>query len=467
MTHTARVLLLLLIATAALAQSSTDPFPAAIPASEGVITVGITEFASLPDIDGVAARMMQLVNEPGTRRLFVNDQRGPIYTVSYDGKSVQLYVNVNDATWGHPVQSMGRERGVQHIAFHPQFGQAGSSGAGKFYTWGDTSNQLPEPDFTFPGGGMSTHDNVLLEWTAKTPGAATYDGGAPKELFRFRDPFQNHNGGFLAFNPLARDGAPDFGMLYIGIADGGSGGDPLNMAQDMGRGFGKIFRINPLGANSRNKRYGIPADNPFVSQQGALPEIWAVGVRNPQRVAWDPGNGRMFVSDIGQNIVEEVSVATRGANLGWNAWEGSYRFVSRDGVSLERPRSDPNMTYPIIEWGQLDPLLQAQSAAGGLAVYRGRQIPQLSNMVLFSDMPVGEMFYVSADKLPSGGQAAVRRVLFNHGGAVKTFLQVIQEKNKAQGKMPATRADLRISLGPDNQIYLLNKGDGTIRVLTR
>ena len=467
MTHTARVLLLLLISTAALAQTATDPFPAAIPANEGVIQVGIREFASLPDVDGTAARMMQLLNEPGTKRLFVNDQRGPIYSVSYDGKDVKLYVDVNDPKFGHPVQSMGRERGVQHIAFHPQVAQAGSPGAGKFYTWGDTSNMTPAPDFDFPGGGMPTHHNILLEWTAKTPGAAAYDGGPPKELFRFRDPFQNHNGGFLNFNPVAREGAPDFGMLYIGIADGGSGGDPLNMSQDMSRGFGKIFRINPLGTNSRNKKYGIPADNPFITQPGALPEIYAVGVRNPQRAAWDPSNGRMFISDIGQNIVEEISMVTRGANLGWNTWEGSYGFVSREAVSLERPRSDPKMTYPIIEWGQLDALLQAQSAAGGLVVNRANAIPQIANMILFSDMPVGEMFYVSADKLPSGGQALVRRVLFTQDGATKTFLQIIQEKNKAQGKMPSTRADLRMSAGNDNQIYLMNKGDGTIRVLTK
>jgi glucose/arabinose dehydrogenase len=355
---------------------------------------------------------------------------------------------------------------VQHFAFHPQFGQPGTPGAGKFYMFVDTPNQAPAPDFTTPNP-MSTHDNVVLEWTAKTPGAAAYDGGRPKELFRFRDPFANHNGGFMAFNPLARDGAPDFGMLYIGIADGGSGGDPMNLSQNMASPFGKILRINPLGSNSRNKKYGIPPDNPFVAQPGALPEIWVVGVRNPQRASWDPRNGNLFVSDIGQNIVEEVSIATRGANLGWNLWEGSYRVVNRDAVSLQAPRSDPKMTYPIVEWGQLDPLLQQQSAAGGLVVYRANEIPQIANMVLFSDMPSGEMFYVTADKLPSGGQAAVRRVLFNHNGAARTLLQVIQEKNKEQGKTPATRADLRISLGNDNKVYLLNKGDGTIRVLTR
>jgi hypothetical protein len=466
MSTVARVVLVLLTATAALAQSSTDPFPAPIPATEGVLRVGIAEFASLPDIDGVPARMMQLQDEPGTKRLFVNDQRGPLYTVSYDGTKVALYLDVNDPKWGVGVQSMGRERGVQHFAFHPQFGQPGSPGAGKFYMFVDTPNQSATADFRTPSE-MSTHDNVVLEWTAKTPHAATYDGGRPKELFRFRDPFANHNGGFMAFNPLAREGAPDFGMLYIGIADGGSGGDPMNLSQNMASAFGKILRIDPLGTNSRNGRYGIPRDNPFIAQPGALPEIWAVGVRNPQRAAWDPRNGNLFVSDIGQNIVEEVSIATRGANLGWNVWEGSYRFVSRDAVSLERPRSDPSMTYPVVEYGQLDPLLQTQSAAGGLVVYRANQIPQLANMVLFSDMPSGEMFYVSADRLPSGGQAAVRRVLFNHEGTAKTLLQIVQEKNKTKGQPVAMRADLRISLGRDDRVYLLNKGDGVVRVLAK
>ena len=112
----------------------------------------------------------------------------------------------------------------------------------------------------------------------------------------------------------------------------------------------------------------------------------------------------MFLADIGQNIVEEISPVTPGANLGWNVWEGSFRFISRQAVSLEKPRSDPQVTYPIAEWGQTDPLLQRNSAASGLVVYRGTQIPQLANLVIFTDMPSGEIFYVNADKLPDGGQ---------------------------------------------------------------
>jgi len=443
-----------------------DPFPEPIPATEGAIRVNVAEFASLPDIEGVAARMMHAVNEPGSRRLFVNDMRGPLYSVSYDGKTVAQYVNINAPNWGVSVQSMGRERGFQTFAFHPQFNQAGTPGYGKFYTYTDTSNMMPAADFLPNSGGMNTHDTVLLEWTAKTPTAATYDGGPPRELFRLRQPFANHNGGHMAFNPNSTPGGADFGLLYVGVADGGSGGDPLNMAQNLGFAFGKVFRLNPLGNNSRNKKYGIPPGNPFVNTAGALPEIYAYGVRNPQRFFWDPKNGNMFLSDIGQDIVEEVSLVTPGANLGWNVWEGSFRFISRQAVTTENRRGDPKVSFPVVEYGQLDPLLQPNSAANGVIVYRGTQIPQIANLVLFTDMPSGEIFYFSADKLPNGGQD-FRRILLRYNGTDRTMLQLIQDRNKAQGKTPATRSDLRLAMGPDSQVLLLNKGDGTIRQLVR
>ena len=103
-----------------------------------------------------------------------------------------------------------------------------------------------------------------------------------------------------------------------------------------------------------------------------------------------------------------------------------------------------------------------------MVVYRGTQIPQLANLLLFGDNPSGEIFYVSADNLPqrrTGRRSAA--FCFNNGGTAKTLLQLIKEKNVAQGKTPATRADLRFGTGPDNQVFLLNKGDGTIRLLAR
>jgi hypothetical protein len=316
-----------------------------------VIKVNVREFASLPETNGTAARMMLLVDEPGTRRLFVNDMVGPLYSVSYDGKAVTTYLNINDPKWTVGVQSMGRERGFQSFAFHPQFAASGTPGFGKFYTYTDTTNQGPAPDFT-TSNPTSTHDTVLLEWTAKTPGAATYDGGPPRELIRLRQPFQNHNAGHLGFNPTAPRGSSDAGLLYVGVADGGSGGDPMRLAQNLGSAFGKILRIDPLGT-SAGKKYGIPPANPFVKTPGALPEIYAYGLRNPQRFGWDSRGGALFVADIGQGTIEEISPVTAGANLGWNDWEGSYRFVNRQAVSLDNPRGDSKVTYPVAEWGQI------------------------------------------------------------------------------------------------------------------
>ncbi|HXG90012.1 MAG TPA: PQQ-dependent sugar dehydrogenase [Vicinamibacterales bacterium] len=452
------------------AGQTNDPFPQPIASTEGVIVVTLREFASLPDIDNVAARTMTLVEEPSTRRLFVSDMRGVLYTVSPDGQTVTPYLDLRDAKWAVAVQSTGRERGMQSFVLHPQFAQAGTPGFGRLYTFTDVSNQTPAPDFT-TANPATTHDTVLLEWTANTPSAAAYDGAGPRELIRLRQPFANHNGGAITFNSTARPGTADFGMLYVGIADGGSGGDPMGLSQNLGSAFGKIFRIDPLGSNGRGGKYGIPAANPFRSTPDALPEIFAYGVRNAQRLGWDSRNGAMYLSDIGQNIVEEVSPVTAGANLGWNVWEGSYRFVSRQAVLTEAPRSDPKMTYPIVEWGQIDPVMlpNGSSAAVGVIVYRSTAVPQLTGRLLFGDMSSGELFHVSADDLPKGGQDSIRRVLFATapGAAPRTFLQIVQEKNRAQGKTAAVRADLRFDANAAGQIFLLNKADGTIRVIAR
>ena len=469
MTMSAKLLMTavaLVAASPLFAQTSNDPFSDPIASTEGVIRVNFVEFASIPDIDGTAARMMRLVDEPGTGCIFVNDMRGPIYSVSYDGRTVAEYVDIDDPRWEVGVRSERRETGFQSFAFHPQFGQAGTGGYGKFYTWTDSRNTDPVPDFT-PSGGDNTHDTVLLEWTASNPRGTSYDGRPPRELLRIEQPFRNHNGGQIGFNPLPSPGDDDFGLLYVSVADGGSGGDPLNQAQNLASIFGKILRIDPNGSNSANGEYGIPPSNPFAGDGDAatLGEIYAYGVRNAQRFGWDPVNGNMFLADIGQNIVEKLTLVTAGANLGWNVWEGSFRFISRSEVDLANQRGDPSVTYPIVEWGQLDPLLQPQSAAAGLQVYRDDAIPQLENLVLFADQPSGEIFYIQADDLPSGGQDAIRRILLNDAGQAKTLLQLIQEKNIEQDKSPATRADLRFGPGPGDQVFLLNKYDGIVRLL--
>lgn len=444
-----------------------DPYPKPIERSEGVIRVGFVEFASIPTVAGQpqAARMMLLVDEPGTKRLFVNDMVGPLYTVSYDGKTVTRYLDLNAPEWGYAVESRGGERGFQSFAIHPQFNQRGKPGYGKFYTYSDTS-QFANPDFDTPGK-QHTHDTVLLEWTAKNPAAARYDGGKPKQLLRWKQPFGNHNAGHVTFNPLSKPGDADYGLLYFGAADGGSGGDPFKAGQNLKSGFGKILRIDPLGSNSRNGKYGIPANNPFVNKGAeALGEIYAYGIRNIQRLFWDSKTGAMFMSDIGQNAIEEISPVTPGANLGWNIWEGSLRYFGRQGAIPGNARADKSMLYPVVEYDHVDPLLQGNVAIIGGFVYRGSAVPQLAGKLVFGDNPSGEVFYVSADHLPEGGSGSIRRVLFEDRGTARTFLELIRAKNAQQGVRPASRADLRFGVGPQGKLFLLNKHDGTIRLLT-
>jgi len=442
---------------------SNNPFPTPIPATEGVIAVSFKEFASIPDAGTDAARMNLLIDEPGTRRLFVNTMQGLLYSVSYDGTRVSPFLDLNDPKWGNPVQAGNSERGFQSFAFHPQFAQAGAPGYGKFYTYFDTTNMTPMPDFV-PLGNGHTHDEILLEWTAKDARAAAYDGGAPRELFRIAHPFPNHNGGEIAFNPLARPNTAEFGLLYIGSADGGSGGDPYNHAQNVKSVFGKILRIDPLGRNSANGKYGIPASNPFVKNSEALGEVYSYGHRNPQRFSWDPKNGTMFEAEIGQNINEEINRITAGGNYGWNIWEGSFKYFNRE-VSIEDQRGDPSMIFPIVDFDHTDPLFPSgRLAATGIYVYRGTAIKSLTGLLIFGDNPSGEIFYVNADTPPAGGQN-FHRILLNDKGEKKTLLQVIREKNAQQGKPPAPRADFRMGLGPDNQLFILNKRDGTIRLL--
>jgi hypothetical protein len=442
---------------------SVNPFEAPIPATEGVITVGYREFATMPDVGTAAARINLVEDEPGTKRLFANTMTGMLYTISYDGSSVVPYLDIDDAKWNTPVQAGNTEQGFQSFAFHPQFAQAGTPGYGKFYTFIDTTNTTPQPDFR-PADERRTHDEILLEWTAKNPAAPAYDGGPPREVFRVAHPYPNHNGGQIAFNPLAKAGTPEFGLLYIGSADGGSGGDPQNLSQNLQSIFGKILRIDPLGRNSANGKYGIPPSNPFVKNTGALPEIYSYGHRNPQRFSWDPKNGNMFEAEIGQNINEEINQIVAGGNYGWNVWEGSFRFFNRE-VGTEDQRSDPNMVYPVVEYDHTDPILQRLAAATGIYAYRSSAVPQLTDKLVFGDNPSGEIFYVDADALPRGGQN-FRRILFRDGDGTKTLLQLIQAKNEAQGRKPATRADMRMGMGPNGQLFILNKRDGVIRLVT-
>jgi glucose/arabinose dehydrogenase len=238
------------------------------------------------------------------------------------------------------------------------------------------------------------------------------------------------------------------------------------MSQNLASAFGKIFRIDPMGRSSANGKYGIPASNPFVNHATALKEIYAYGVRNPQRFAWDPANGTMILAEIGQNVVEEIGPVTAGGNLGWNIWEGSFGYT-RQGVDTSRRRGDSTMVWPHVEWMHGDPLVGQRTAATGVHIFRGDAIPALKNTVLFGDNPSGEVMFYDADRLPAGGSSGIRVVRFRGADGLRTkLLDLIKAKNAAQGKNPATRADLRFGAAADGRVFLMNKADGTIREIT-
>ena len=174
-------------------------------------------------------------------------------------------------------------------------------------------------------------------------------------------------------------------------------------------------------------------------------------------------NGRDLYSVLGQNVVEEVSEVTAGGNLGWNKWEGSFAYANRS-IQLANPRGEAGLVYPVVEFDHSDPLLQ-RSAVTGVYVYRQSAIKPLANMLIFGDNPSGEIFWFDADNPPQGGPESVHRVLLNHNGEPHTFLEVIQDKNREQGRELATRVDMRMGVGPAGEILLLNKQDGVIRML--
>ena len=287
------------------------------------------------------ARPMLLVDEPGTRRLFTNDMRGPLYTIPRDGKTVVAVSRHQRRRSGTSMSTRpGNERGFQSFAFHPQFSRTGNARVRQvLHLHRYRQHARPVADFK-PGGGTHTHDTVLLEWTAKNPAAAAYDGGAPRELMRFEQPFGNHNGGQLAFNPLAGAEQPGIRSPLHGIGrwrkrrrSDQPGPEPeLGVRQDAAH---RSARERTARTASTASRRTIPSSTITIRARSA--RSTRSGLRNPQRFAWDSRNGNLFVADIGQNIVEEVSQITKGANLGWNKWEGSFGFISRAGGQPRQP----------------------------------------------------------------------------------------------------------------------------------
>jgi len=201
-------------------------------------------------------------------------------------------------------------------------------------------------------------------------------------LLAVDQPFENHNGGTLAFGPG--------GMLYLGLGDGGSGGDPRGNGQDTSQNLlASVVRIDVRGANEQ-RRYVIPDDNPFVGDGGVLDETWAYGLRNPWRMSFDPLTGELWTGDVGQNRQEEVDIVRAGANYGWNIAEGTECFNSG---SCDRT----GLTAPVAAYSR-----DFGCTVIGGYVYRGEEVASLFGQYVYGDFCSGIVWALEAEGAAAG-----------------------------------------------------------------
>jgi glucose/arabinose dehydrogenase len=311
----------------------------------------------------------------GSGRLFIIEQKGLVRIIKNGTVLATPFLNITPL-----VKSSGSEQGLLSIAFPRGYG------AGKRYFYANYT------------GTQGIGDTIVARFqTTLEPDAA--DPASGQTLLTVVQPFANHNGGQLAFGPD--------GYLYIGMGDGGSGGDPFNNAQNPLSLLGKLLRVD---VESQSIGYLIPPTNPFAGNAAYRPEIWAMGLRNPWRFSFDRGTGDLFISDVGQNLYEEVSVQSAasggGENYGWKVMEGLHCY---NAATCDRT----GLTLPVVEYGHS--LLGECSITGGY-VYRGGEYPALQGIYLYGDYCSGRIW-----GMKRSGTAVQTRVLLESGLLISTF----------------------------------------------
>jgi glucose/arabinose dehydrogenase len=360
-------------------QAATQTAPPAEPTTAPAAAV-----TQLPDPAGYTWQVVASgLNKPttfvdpndGSGRFLVLEQNGRIRWVA-DGQPLeQAFLDIRAK-----LHISGSEQGLLGLALDPNYAQNG-----RFYV-----------DYTDLNG-----NTVIARYTA-AEGHQTADPASEEILLQISQPYANHNGGQLAFGPD--------GYLYIGMGDGGSGGDPQNNAQNPNQLLGKILRIAVTDAGG----YLIPSDNPYAGGGGAQ-EVWALGLRNPWRFSFDSATGDLYIADVGQNLYEEVSLVTAadlrpGLNFGWRYFEGLHSYD--DPGNLDQKA----FIWPIYEYAHD----QGCSVTGGY-VYRG-SLSEWNGIYLFGDYCSG---LVWGSVLQADGSRQTQR-LFQINGNLSAFGQNAQ-----------------------------------------
>jgi glucose/arabinose dehydrogenase len=300
---------------------------------QGTIPVALREIAS-----GLAFPVY-LTAPAGDARLFIAEKGGPIRIVKDGALLPTPFLDLTARV------STGGEQGLIGLAFPPDYATTG-----RFFV-----------HYTDPAGDT----RVSSFQVSADPDVA--DPATESVRLAVDQPFANHNGGQIAFGPD--------GYLYIGLGDGGGANDPFGNGQSLGDPLGAILRIDPIGGTP----YAVPPDNPFVGVEGASPEVWSYGLRNPWRFSFDRGTGDLYVGDVGQGQWEEIDYASaadgagRGTNYGWSRMEGRH-CVSGDTCDQS------GLTLPVLEYDH-----ESGCSVSGGYVYRGTAIPELQGHYFYAD----------------------------------------------------------------------------------
>ncbi|HYG93167.1 MAG TPA: PQQ-dependent sugar dehydrogenase [Nocardioides sp.] len=440
----------------------TDPIPTQIePSTLGLV---LEEYAQLPEsepngpwTDGRIGDRHNRINyigevPDGSGRMYVPDLNGSLYLLE-DGQHTE-YLDVK-AEFPHFFAWRGMGSGFGFVTFHPEFEENG-----KLYTVHTDTGNAPF-ESTYPAQTPSTVQSVVTEWTTDDPSADTFTG-TKRELFRFGFRTQIHAIQQIDFNPTARPGDEDYGLLYLAVGDGGIGVSS-DVPQDLSTPAGKILRIDPLGDDSPNGQYGIPESNPFVGEPGALGEIYAVGMRDPHRFSWDAeGKNQMFLGHIGQHAIEAVYDVDAGDNFGWPVIEGRLAYRNENQCylyPLTEEMADAGYDYPVASYDHDPPANwpcnsdSGHAISGGL-VHRG-DLPGLNGKYVFGDLVEGRVFYTQVAQMrdDAATEAPIHELaLYDTDGDRMRMTDFVDDG----------RVDLRFGTDSERNLYLLAKATGTV-----
>jgi len=442
----------------ALELASPDPISTKIATSDITVQLQLINKISPKIFPSGKVRLNYLTHtNDDSNRLFVVNMYGKIHLIKNGSLESDAFANIGNLAWPDFYED-GGETGIISIAFHPDFTQENTPGYGKMYVASSgiadrAFDNSEVPSFSTDEPEVVLY-NVLQEWTVDPDNKDRIDPLSRRELMRFVQPSKIHNIGLIAFNPTSKPGDPDYGKLYIPVGDGGhpmytvvSEVEPYKQAQKTSSAFGKILRIDPIQQDE--KTYSIPEDNPFADNPEYLPEIWALGFRNPQRISWDTKTGKMFITDIGEDNIEEVNIGIAGGNYGWSIREGTFLIDPHEkGKIYQLQRSDQSNDF-------IDPVAmfdhdEGHAITGGY-VYRGSDIPSLYGQYLFADIPSGRIFHIDADTAALGKQSTIKEL--------RTYRYGVETKIIDRG---AHRVDPRFGSDAQGNIFIMLKHSGDI-----